>query len=328
MTRLILRRLAGAVPLILGVLTLTFLLVESAPGSPVDVLLGDRPVPPDVRERLEEMYGLDRSPAERYLSWLGAMLRGDLGWSVSNSRPVGRVLADALPPTLFLAGAALLIHLLAGIFLGVVAAAYRGRWQDRLLTVGSLVLYALPTFWLGLMAILGLAHLLPAFPPSHMRSVDADTWSFLGRLLDLAWHVTLPACVLGLASAAAMARFIRAGLLKTLGEEFIRAARARGLGGRRVLLLHALRSALLPVVNLLGLSLPVLVSGSLVTEVVFAWPGMGRLAYQAILAEDVSVVLATTLFASALVIVGNLLADLGMVAVDPRIRLGGPGRRS
>jgi peptide/nickel transport system permease protein len=308
------------------VLVLTFALMESAPGSPADLLLGDRPVPQEVRERLERAYGLDRPPAERFLHWLAALASGDLGWSVSRSRPVTRVLASALPATLLLAGAALLIHIVAGIVLGAAAAAWRGRWPDRALTFGGLVLYAMPTFWLGLMAILALAYLVPLFPPSSMHSVNAREWSWIARAGDLLWHVALPACVLGLASAAAMARFVRAGLMRALGEEFVRAARARGVGARRVLAVHALRNAVLPVINLLGLSLPILVSGSLVVEVVFAWPGMGRLTYEAILAQDVPVVLATTLLATILVIVGSLMADLAMAVADPRIRLEGGAR--
>jgi peptide/nickel transport system permease protein len=317
--RVILRRLLQAPVLLLGVLTLTFVLMETAPGTPADVLLGDRPVSGEVRARLEHAYGLDRPAPERFACWLGALARGDLGWSLSRSQPVGRVLASALPATLLLAGSALLVHLIAGVVLGVIAAALRRRWPDRVLGAVSLALYGMPTFWLGLMAVLALAYALPLFPPSSMHSVQARDWPLLPRLADLAWHLALPAGVLGLASAAAMARFVRAGLMQTLGEEFVRAARARGLGAGRVLT-HALRNALLPVINLLGLSLPVLVSGSLVTEVVFAWPGMGRLTYEAILARDVPVVLATTLLASALVIGGSLIADCAMAAVDPRIR--------
>jgi peptide/nickel transport system permease protein len=154
-----------------------------------------------------------------------------------------------------------------------------------------------------------------------MHAVGADDWSLGRRLLDALWHLALPAAVLGLSSAAAMTRFVRAGLLEALGQEFIRAARARGLGGGRVMLVHALRNSLGPVINLVGLSLPILVSGSLIVEVVFAWPGMGRLTYNAIMAKDLSVVLVTTLLASLLVVVGSLAADLAMAAVDPRIRL-------
>jgi peptide/nickel transport system permease protein len=326
------RRLFGRVlatlPLLLGVAALTFLLVESAPGVPGDVLLGDRPLPPEVRERLERAYGLDRAPGERFALWLMALARGELGWSWSRSMPVGRALAAALPATLLRSGAALLIHVLAGVAIGVTAAARRGRLPDRILTLSTLALWSMPTFWVGLMAILALAYGLPVFPPSSMRSVGAAQLSLPARALDVLWHLCLPAFVLGISSAAATARFIRAGLVQTLDEEFVRAARARGLGGRRVLLVHALRNALLPVINVLGLSLPILVSGSLVVEVVFAWPGMGRLTYDAILAQDVPLVLATTLLASVMVIAGSLLADLAMAAVDPRIRVAPRGAGS
>lgn len=323
MLRLVLGRLAGAVPLLLGLLTLTFVLVESAPGNPADLLLGDRPVPPEVRQRIEAAYGLDRPPAERYLHWLTAVVfRGEWGWSISRARPVTRVLASALPNTLILAGAALVLHVVGGIAMAVVSAARRGGFADRTITAVGLALYSMPTFWLGLMAILAFAYKLPLFPPSSIHSVGAEAWSWPRRLADLSWHLVLPSCVLGLASAAAISRFLRAGLLEALGEPFIRAARARGVGQGRVLVVHALRNSILPVINLLGLSVPILVSGSLVTEVIFAWPGMGRVTYDAILAKDLPLVLATTLLASIVVILGNLAADLSLAVADPRIRLG------
>ena len=327
MARYLIRRLALVLPLALGVATLVFVLMEASPGDPVDLLLGDRPVPPEVRERIERAYGFDQPPLTRYGRWMSALfLEGELGWSHSRSRPVARLLADALPATLALAGAALLLHLLVGVTLGVVSASRRGSWPDRALTVGSLLLYAMPTFWLGLMAVLALSYFVPIFPTSSMQSVGAEDWSFLHRLADRVWHLMLPACVLGLGSAAAMVRFVRAGLLETLGRDFVRAARARGLAERRVMLGHALRNSLLPVINLIGLALPALISGSLVVEVIFAWPGMGRLTYDAIRAQDMPVVLATTLLATLLVVLGSLAADLAMAAVDPRIRL--IGRRS
>ncbi len=323
------RRLVLAVPLALGAATLVFVLMETAPGNAADLFLGNHPVPPEVRERIEEVYGLDRPPLERYLRWLEALvLRGELGWSHSRGRPVTQAILEALPATVTLAGAALLLHLLAGVVLGSLAAAKRGRWIDKSLTVASLTVYALPTFWVGLMAVLALSYFLPLFPASSMQSVGATEWPWLQRLADRIWHLLLPAAVLGLASAAAMIRFVRAGLLQNLGRTFVRAARARGLGGKRVLFAHALRNALIPLVNLVGLSLPVLLSGSLVTEVVFAWPGMGRLTYDAIRAQDFPVVLATTLLATLIVVLGNLAADLVMALVDPRIRLSAVGNRT
>ncbi len=321
-----LKRLLFAIPVLLGVLTLTFLLVESAPGSPIDLWIGDRPVPVEVRERIEEAYGLDRPAAERYLHWLGAVtLHGEWGWSVSRSRPVARLLAGALPATIVLAAAALALHVAAGLALGIFCAARRGRLADWTVSTGGLVLYSMPTFWMGLMAILFLAYKLPLFPPSSLHSVGAETWSLWRRALDLAWHLVLPASVLGLASSASLARLLRAGILESLAEDFIRAARARGAGGVRVLAVHALRNGLLPSISVLGLSIPLLVSGSLVTEVVFAWPGMGRLAYEAILAKDVPVVLAATALSSTLVVLGNLAADLALGMADPRIRLRASG---
>lgn len=322
MLRFVLRRLATALPLALGVATLVFILMETAPGEPVDTLLGAGPVPDEVRERYERVFGFDKSPVQRYVGWLSGLARGDLGWSISRSRPVSEAILDALPATLLLGGTALVLHLVIGVVLGVISAARRGGTADRLLTLGSLTLYAMPAFWLGLMAILTFSHALPWFPASNMSSTSAGDWSPLRRMLDISWHLALPCAVLATASAAAMSRFVRAGLLQALGQEFVRAARARGLTGNRVLIGHALRNTLIPVINLIGLSLPILVSGSLVIEVVFSWPGMGRLTYEAIHAEDGSVVLAATLLASLFVVLGNLAADLAMAAVDPRIRLG------
>lgn len=323
------RRALAAIPLALGILTLVFVLVETAPSDPAALLLGDRPIPPETRARIVAAYGLDRPPAERYVRWIGALvLHGELGWSTSRNRPVAEVIASAVAATLPLAGAALLLQCLGGLGLGVLAASrYRGgidRWLGRV----GLVLYATPTFWLGLMAILGLAYLVPLFPSASMRSVDADAWPAARRLWDLVRHLILPAGVLGLSAAAALARFVRAGMLRALGEPFVRAARARGSGAVRIIGAHALRQALAPAVSLVGLSLPILVSGSLVVEVVFAWPGMGRLAYEAVLARDVPVVMACTLVGTGAVLLGNLLADLGLAALDPRIELVGRGDAS
>ena len=321
MIRYFFSRLLASIPLVLGVLTLTFALLESVPGRPSDLLLGDRPVPPEVRARIEAAYGLNGPPAVRYVRWLSAVaLRGELGWSVSRSQPVTKVLARALPATLVLASVALLLHVAAGLFVGVVSAWKRGTWIDRALSMGTLTLYSMPTFWLGLLSILAFSSALRAFPPSSMHSVGAHEWPLLRRAADLGWHLVLPAAVLGLASAAYLARFLRAGVLQALGEQFARAAKARGAGEGRVLG-HALRNGLLPAISVMGLSVPILVSGSLVTEVVFAWPGMGRVAYEAILAEDVPLVLACTLLSSLLVIFGNLAADVLLSVADPRIRL-------
>ena len=325
MLRFALRRLALAPLLALGAATLIFVLVETAPGRPVDALLGDRPLPPEVRERIERAYGFDGSAPERYASWIGAVfLRGELGWSHSRGRPVARALGEALGPTLLLALAALAVHAAAALAFGLCSALRPGGWLDRLLGTGTLALYGMPTFWLALMAMLLFAYGLGWLPASSMESVFAhelDPWE---RWLDRLRHLVLPAGVLGMGSAAASARFVREGLLTALDEPWVRAARARGVRGLSVVVRHALRTALLPLINLAGLTLPALLSGSLVIEVVFAWPGMGRLTYDALLAQDLAVVLAATLVATLLVVAGSLAADLAMALADPRVRLGRP----
>jgi peptide/nickel transport system permease protein len=322
MLGLIARRLVSAVPLVAGVLTLTFLLVEAAPGRPVDLLLGDGPVPPELRARIEASYGLDQPAYARYASWVGNALRGDLGWSLSRGRKVRSVFADALPQTIGLAAGALAIQLLLGIVLGALHVVRPGGAFDHGLGLAGLLLASVPTFWLGLMAILLFAVAVPIFPPSSAHSVGAADWGFPARAADALWHAALPSLVLGLGSAAVIARFVRAGLMQALGEGFVRAARARGASRGRLLVVHALPAAAGPVITLAGLQLPILVSGALVVEVVFGWPGMGRVTYDAVMAQDLPVVLAAVFLATILVIAGNLLADLGLALVDPRTRLG------
>jgi peptide/nickel transport system permease protein len=321
LTGLVARRLGAAALLLLLVLSLLFALLQLAPGDAAERLL-DPQIGGAQRRALRAAYGLDRPPHEQYLRWLAAMLRGDLGVSFRHSRPVAEVLAAHLGPTLLLAVAALVVQNGAGLLLGVAAARRAGRRADHLIRAGSVMLYSLPTFWLGLLALALLSHGLGLFPPGHMRSVGAADLAPVARLLDLLHHVALPALVLGLAAGGATARFVRAGLLDTMGEEFVRTARAKGLSGRRIVWLHALRNAATPLVQILGLSLPSLLSGALIVEVVFSWPGIGRLAFTSVMARDYPVVLATTALGGALVVLGSLAADLLQMALDPRVRDG------
>jgi peptide/nickel transport system permease protein len=306
--------------LVLGVLTLTFVLVEAAPGTAADLVAAERPLPPEARARLEAAFGLDRPPLARYGTWIAGALRGDLGWSISRGRPVAQVIAAALPATLLLAGLALAVQLGLGVALGSLHVARPGGAFDHVAGALGLTVASIPTFWLGLMAVLGLAYHLPIFPPSSSHSIGAAEWPPLARAIDALWHAALPAAVLGVGAAAALARYVRAGLLRALGEGFVRGAKARGASPAALVARHALPATLPPVVTLAGLSLPTLVSGSIVVEVVFGWPGMGRLAYDAVLARDLPVVLATVLLATVLVVFGSLAADLGLAWADPRAR--------
>lgn len=316
----LLRRLAASLLLLFLVLTLTFFLVHAAPGDPTNVLENDR-MTREQRASLHRLYGLDRPLGEQYLVWLEAVaLRGDWGVSFSQQRPVTAAIADALPATLLLSFAALVIDYGVGLLLGVAAARRRGTATDHGIRLASLLLYSLPPFWLGLMAILLFAYVWPVLPAGSMYSIDADLMSPAGRLLDLLRHLLLPALVLGLSNTGVTARFVRGSLLDVMGQDYLRTARAKGLSERRVLWVHGLRNALNPVIQLFALSLPALLSGSLITEVVFAWPGIGRLIFQAVLSRDYPLILGVTAFTAMIVIFGNLLADVLHAAADPRVR--------
>jgi len=318
-TRLVGRRLATAVPLLWLVATITFAVVHAAPGTYADAI--DRPeLTAAARQQIREHYGLDLPVHQQYARWLGAVARGDLGTSYHFKKPVTQVVMQALPPTLLLAGTALLIDLVLGLSLALAAVRRPFGWFDRVTTVLSLGVYGLPSFWLAGLAILVLSLGLGLFPASHMYSVGADQLGRLGRMLDLLHHLVLPASCLGVVGAAATARYLRSTLLEVQSSRFVLAARARGLSERRILWVHCLRPALMPVVTLVGLSLPFLVSGSVVIEVVFSWPGMGRVLMAAALGRDVPVIMAVTLVGAVAVIVGNLVADVLYAVVDPRAR--------
>ena len=316
------RQLAASALLLLLVLTLTFVLVHVVPGDPFANLFENPRVSASYKAHLREVYGLDRPLPVQYASWLAAAVRGEWGVSLSKQRPVARVIAEALPATVLLGLTAMLIEYLLAVPLGIWAARRQGRLADQLIRGLSLVVYSVPVFWLGLMAVLVFAYLLPWFPASHLRSPGADQLPAGARLLDLLRHLALPAIVLGASSAGGTARFVRNSMLEVLSQDYVRTARAKGLGEGRVMVVHALRNALAPVLQLLGVSLPVLLNGALVVEVIFAWPGLGRIIFQAISARDYPVILATTTLTGVLVIAGNLVADLLHVAADPRLRHG------
>jgi peptide/nickel transport system permease protein len=317
--RFLLRRLAAGALLVWLVLTLVFALAQSIPGDTVS-RFDDPRVPAAQRDRLRALYGLADPVAVRYGRWLAGVARLDLGLSISRQAPVTTVLGAALGPTLLLCSVALVAQLAVGIAAGVAAARAPGSGRDHAIRLGSLALYAVPAFWLGLVAILLFAVRWPLFPPSHLTSVGAGALGAFDRVVDVLWHLALPAGVLALVGAGGTARFVRAAMIEALGQDFVRTARAKGLTERRVAWRHAFPVAAGPLVQLVGLQLPALVSGALVIEVVFAWPGIGRVAYDGLLARDVPLVLATTALTAAMVVIGSLVADLLHAWIDPRLR--------
>lgn len=321
MKRWLIGRLLGAAGIVFVAVSITFFAMHAAPGTPF-LPPADRPLDPAREQRLRQRFGLDQPVAVQYVRYLGALARGDLGESFSQRRPVRAVLADALPWTLLLALAALLIDFLVGLLAGLFQAVRAGRASDRLLTALTLFVYSVPTFWLALLLLLVFGQWLRWLPVGGaVDPVMHATLGPAGKLLDIGRHLLLPALALGLVGAAGTARLQRAALVEALGFDFIRAARARGVTERRILARHALRNALLPWITMLGLALPFLLTGSVVVERVFAWPGMGRLAADAVASRDYPLVLASALVAATLVVLGSLLADLLYAVADPRIRL-------
>lgn len=320
MSAFLLRRLAASLLLLLLVLSITFLVLHLMPGDPTHVGDANSRMTAEQRENLRRVLGLDRPLHEQYLSWLSGALRGDLGTSFSQQRPVSEAILNALPGTLALASAALLVEFGAALLLGVAAARRPGTAGDHAIRVGTLLLFSQPTFWLGLMAILLFSYVWPVLPAGHMRSVGAEEMGAVERFVDLLRHLLLPALVLGLTQAGATSRFVRGSLLEVLSSDYIRTARAKGLSERRVVWVHGMRNALPPILQLLALTLPALLNGSLVTEVVFSWPGLGRLTFGAILARDFPLILGTVALSAVLVICGNFVADVLHALSDPRVR--------
>ena len=319
------RRLLGSIPLVLGIATIIFFVVNLAPGDPT-ALYFNQNVPPEVLEQIRRNFGLDQPLVVRYWKWLTAFLVGDFGYSFAHSRPVLDIILETLPPTLILAGCTLVIIFAAGVATGVVQAVKQHKAPDRILSVTSLFFYSMPSFWLGLMLMLLLslkAHEwgLPfALPPTGMTSVDYEFMGFWGKLGDRLAHLVLPVLTLSLVMAAGIARYTRGQMLEVIHQDYIRTARAKGLPGRTVVMKHALRNSLLPVITLLGLYLPLLFSGSVFVEVIFSWPGMGRVIVDAIYQRDYPLVMATSFIFALVVVLGSLIADILYAVADPRIR--------
>jgi peptide/nickel transport system permease protein len=320
MTRFLLPRLGTALLLLWVVATATFGLVCLAPGD-IATRLTDPRIAPAARERWRRDFGLDRPVTVRYGSWLADALRGDLGSSWTYRQGVAGLLAQSIGNTALLASLGLLVELLGGIALALIQLHRPHGATDRLLSVLSLGAYAAPTYAVGLGLTYFISYRLHLLPATHMLSPAGELGSGVGRAADLAQHLLLPAITIGITGIGAVARYLRGSLLDERTRLYVLAARARGCTERRALFSHALPNALLPLITMLGLSLPFLVSGSLVVEVVFSWPGMGQLMVGAAMARDVPLLMGGTLASAAAVIAGNLLADVAYAVVDPRVRL-------
>jgi peptide/nickel transport system permease protein len=313
-----LSRMVSAVAVVLGVVTLMFFLLHLAPGDPARLLVGPTATSDQV-EAQRHALGLDRPLPVQYASWLGRFVQGDWGTSLATGRPVRAMLADAWPATVRLVGLSLLLSYGLGILVGVVQASRRG-WLDTALSIATVTLFALPGYWLGLMLVMLFTYRARALPAFGSAGFDADFLTGWARIADRLRHLALPLTTLTLIGIGGTARFVRGAMLDVVSMPFVAIARAKGLSSTRVTLHHVLRNALIPVLTLLGLSLPTLFSGAVFIEAIFAWPGVGRILVEAVLARDYPVVMAATAVSAILVVLGNLLAELLVGWADPRVR--------
>lgn len=324
MTKFIIKRLLQAVPILIGIMTITFFIVHIAPGDPRDMIINQNSIryqefDAQTAEMLTKKFGLDQPIHVQYWRWLKSVSQGDLGISLRYRRPVIDLIMERLPFTVELALLALLFNAFFGMLFGIISAVKKYSLIDKSITIGSLVLHGVPGFWLALMLVLLLSVNLGILPVSQTRSLDYELLSPFQQFLDRAWHLILPVFVLGIGSAARTARYMRNKLLEVMDQEYIMAARARGLSERTIVYKHALRNAVIPIITIFGMALPMLFGGSVLIENVFSWPGLGTLVVEAVGNRDYPIIFATTLITSALVILGNLVADILYGLVDPRV---------
>ncbi|HSG81628.1 MAG TPA: ABC transporter permease [Gemmatimonadota bacterium] len=328
MTAYIVRRLLQSIPLLIGILTLVFVLMQLAPGDPTAMYVHPN-VPPEVLEQMRQNWGLDQPIHVQYWRWMKSFASGDFGYSLTQHRPITTIFRDRIPNTLVLSGASLILIFSIGIALGIIQAVRQYSLLDNTLTFAALFIYSMPSFWLALMLIMLFSlkvHSIAwwpdwlTFPSTGVTSVGFESFGFWGRLGDRLHHLVLPSIALGVSSAAAVARYMRSSMLEVIRQDYIRTARAKGLPERTVILKHALKNAMLPIITLLGLYLPFLLSGAVLVEYVFAWPGMGKTIVDAISQRDYPLVMATSFLFAVMVVIGNLIADVLYALIDPRIR--------
>ncbi len=320
MSGYLVRRLLQAIPLLLVISVLVFLIVELAPGDAAQMYIDpNKGTDPAYIERVRVSLGLRQPVYVRYLGWLKETVSGDLGFSFRTRRPVALEVGDRLPNTLLLGLVSLTISFLIAVPIGIISALKRYTLLDYLLSTLALVGISVPIFWIALLLVQVFAIQLNWLPATGMRSVR-ETYTGWQANVDILRHMILPTITLSLAQISSWSRYQRSALLDILGQDYIRTARSKGLLERRVLAVHALRNSLIPMVTLIGISVPTVVAGAFITETIFSWPGIGRLGVDAVTGRDYPVIMAVTMLSALMIVIGNLLADLAYAWVDPRIR--------
>lgn len=317
------KRLAQALFTLLLASALSFFIIQLAPGDYLDTLSQNPEISPERIEEIRQQFGLDRPWLEQYGRWLWQVIRyGNFGTSFVYQRSVASLLWERIPATLILAIASLVVTWSIAIPLGILSAVHQNRWGDRILRVIGYIGQGFPSFITALLLLILAQNTAPLFPVGDMTSIDFADLSPLGKALDLGWHLILPTLALSVTSYVGLQRITRGELLDVLRQDYVRTARAKGLPENRVIYVHALRNAINPLITLLGFEFANLLSGAFITENLFNWPGLGRLMLQAVLSQDLYLVMASLMMSAVMLIVGNLVADLLLQGVDPRIKLG------
>lgn len=315
------------IPTFIGITLITFLVVQLAPGSPIFLKLNtaenmSSSISAEVIEQTKKLYGLDKPLPTRYAIWLGKFLTLDFGNSYKDFRPVTERVLEALPITLQLNFIALFLIYALSVPMGIYSATHQHSLGDRASTVGLFVLYSLPNFWVAMLLMLffGGGAYLQWFPIFGVSSIGSDEWPFYRWLLDRLWHMVLPVFCLTYGSLAMLSRYARAGMIETIRQDYIRTARAYGFSERVVVYKYALRNSVIPIITLLGALLPEMIAGSVIIESIFSIPGMGKLAFEAILSRDYPMVMGILSFSAMLTLIGLVISDVLYAIIDPRIK--------
>ncbi len=308
------RRLFGMVPLLLGISLLLFIIIHLAPGGPLDAYVDNPSVTPEALAQIKRAYGLDQPLPVQYVKWVKSMAQGVWGYSIRSGRPVTREIAERLPATLLLGGTSLALSLALALPIGVITAAWHRTAGDHVLTFLSFAGISIPVFWLALMMQLLFAISLGWLPVAGYETIGASGW------IDRLAHLAMPAVVLSLATIAGWSRFLRASMIDALSQDYTRTAYAKGHSAAGVLIKHALRNALLPLVTVVSMEMASIISGAVITETVFAWPGIGRLFVESMDGRDYPVLMGLMMMGSAALVVSNLAADIVYALIDPRVR--------
>jgi len=318
----IIKRLLMTIPMMFGITFITFLCIFLAPGGPAAGIMQDLnpKVSPEYRQKLVEHYHFDKPVLVQYGLWVKSLLKLDLGTSYKDGQPVMRKIAQRLPKTLLLTGLSLVLAFILAVPIGIFSALRHNTLWDRAFTVFVFLGYSIPAYWIALLLMIFFGIHLGWLPVTGFRSILADEMSLPGQVWDIMKHLALPMIVTGLTGLAALSRYMRNGMLEVIQQDYIRTARAKGLPENRVVLVHALRNSMIPVITILGFSLPELISAGVIFETIFSYPGLGRLAYEAVMTRDTFLIMPTVTFAALLTLVGNLVADVCYAYADPRIR--------